>query len=395
MKKQVKTKVVIIGAGFGGVYAALKLRPAVKKNLVDLTIVNPQDYFLFTPLLHEVASGSLSANSIIESFDYLCPSGKAKIITASAQKIISQANQVVLSDGQILNYDYLILATGATTNDYDLPGVAEHALMLKTLPQALEVKKNVLKVLYSQDVPTIAVIGSGPTGVELVGELADLSADINPQAKCLLISAGPQILTEFPGGVRYIADQKLRHMGVKILLSSKVQSLEKNKIYFDDGKTIDADLIIWTAGVKPEIVAGDINFDLLSGRLAVNEYLQVIGQKNIYAVGDVAGFCPTSQTQPLPMLAQVAVRQGRTAAINILADINNRQKTKFNYRIKGLLISLGRWQAAGEIFGLTISGRLAWWLWRTVYLFKFLSKRKRLAVAWQWTVSLIGRHYIK
>lgn len=411
MSTYIKKRVIIVGGGFGGVYAGEYLLPLVKKGLIELTLISRDNHFLFTPLLHEVATGSLPAESVIEPLREVFRGSGVRIVISEVQRINTRSNIVETKDGERYEFDYLILATGAIASGIKSSNIDTPLLMLKTIKDANTIRDRLIDQFEHAVAKqtkeerraelSFVVVGAGPTGVEIVAEIAEFArtslcayfadAGIKKEdVSITLTGQSTEVVPQFHPSVRAYAQDSLQKKGVKLLLGQKVVEVKKKSIRFNDGKEIPASVLIWTTGVKPAVPAffGDIKTDN-SGRVLVDEYLRVKGNLNIFAVGDVAAtFGTKGGDQPLPMLAQVAVKEARHVASNIETLVLNRSLKPFSYRIRGLLLSLGQWDAAAEVMSIRFYGRFAWWLWRTVYLFNYPSWRKRFKVAGRWTVNL-------
>ncbi|HTK33591.1 MAG TPA: NAD(P)/FAD-dependent oxidoreductase [Candidatus Paceibacterota bacterium] len=428
-----KPHILILGAGFGGMYVARELKSLVKKGEVDVTIVNETNYFLFTPLLHEVATGALAPQSVAEPLREIFAGTDIKICQGTVTSIDREHRMVtVLGDvnGDDIHhrikheiaYDFLVIATGATTNYYNIPGADIHTYPLKTLADAAEIRRRVIDSFEEAilcDDPIVrarllsfVVVGGGPTGIEIVSELAELikgmvkryyydtKCNPNEAGSCgpeeptiTLIHAGPELLQQFSPTLREAAADKLTKAGVKLQLSATVINVTPRGLELANNTTVSASTVIWAAGVKPIIppFVGDMPA-LIGGRLVVDEYFRLNGDERVFALGDVAGYIDMMHTtaekpMTLPMLAQVAVGQSRLVAKNICVFTKGKKMKKFEYHSKGSMVSVGQWFAIGEIFSMKIAGRLTWWLWRTVYLFKFISWKKRLRIVIDWTLD--------
>lgn len=425
-----KPHIVILGAGFGGVYVAKKFVSYAKRGLIDVTIINRTNYFLFTPLLHEVATGALSPTSVAEPLREIFHNTRVRIIQGSVESIDKTNKKINLvggnEDGSV-RYDYLVVATGAESNYYGIPGAESFTYPLKSLLDATHIRSRVIDS-FEQAVQTadrserarllsFVVVGGGATGVEMAAELAEFvngmvkryyssTKDCNPndhrsckpeETFVSLVHTGSEVLEMFSPSLRVTAEKRLRSNGVFLQLKSTVSEVSAKGIKLSSGVMIPSATVIWAAGVKPSIphFVGAMPA-LIAGRLVVNEYFQVSGDACVYALGDVSAYIdqdvfvddPT-KAKPLPMLAQVASAQADIVARNIVASIQGRSLIAFHYHSKGSMVSIGQWFALGEIFSLSIAGRLTWWLWRTVYLFKFASWKKRLRIAFEWTLELI------
>ena len=371
-----KPHIVIIGGGFGGTVTAKYLKKFSKAGKIDVTIINPGLYFLFTPLLHEVAVGELSPDSVLESIEKIFCNSKIKLIKDRAINIDPVKKVVSMCNGNI-SYDYLVVSSGSETNYYSIPGARENTLTLKDLNDAVRIK-NRLK----DTVKTCAVIGAGATGVELVAEIADYRKNVGSEraVEVSLVAASPDVLPQFPVELRTIAHAHLLKKNIKIMTNECVIEVRPNKIIFADKSFLEAETIIWVAGVKPSPMDIPGAEKEKIGRIKIDEYLKVIGFGNIFSLGDISGTAP--------MLAQVAVQQGKIVAKNIIASISNKPLFPFIFKEKGLLVSLGKWYATGKISGIVMRGPFMWLLWRSIYLFNFHSWRKRLEIAWEWTLKL-------
>lgn len=385
-----KPRVVILGGGFAGVSVARRLFSVVKRGEISLTLVNDKPDFLFTPLLHEVATGSLSPASVNESlFDIFAGIG-AHLVIGSVDGV-DAAKQVVVVNGQKLAYDFLVIATGARSNA-SIEGF-EFAYPLKTLADANAIRAQILQIIHSEIAPKIAVIGSGPTAVETVAELSEYARQLSESRASLglqqvspqvqLITSSPTPLYTFPKSMQNDAVNRLRQLGVEII-HAKAKRLFANGIENEKGETYTSHLTILTIGVVSNVPTCSPAFDVHeSGRILVADTLLLHNHKNIFALGDVA-----ARNTPDAMLAQIATQQAQVVAENILRIIHHQQPRAFAPKLKGLLVSLGAWHATAQIGTIHLKGKFAWWLWRTVYFFKFPSNAKRFRIAFEWTANL-------
>jgi NADH dehydrogenase len=423
-----KPHIVILGAGFGGTYVAKRLAPHVKAGRIDVTIVNRTNYFLFTPLLHEVATGALSPTSVAEPLREIFSGTGVRVAQGTVQSVDLAAKKVKLSGTSscTLSYDHLVIATGAETNYYGIMGADKFTYALKDLSDAARIRSQIIDtferaLLISDPVErarllSFVVVGGGATGVETAAELAEFvhgmvkryysatkGCDLDDPRSCkpeepmvTLIHAGPEVLQMFAPSLRAAAQKRLRDSGVVLNLNATVTEVTPHGIKLSSGAVIPSATVIWAAGVKAitphfegamPVVAG--------GRLAVDEFFRVGGDSSVFALGDVAGYTDPkarvvdpAKAKPLPMLAQVAAQQACVVADNLVAVIRRRSLKQFSYHSKGSMVSVGQWFALGEILSLKIAGRLTWWLWRTIYLFKFASWKKRFRIAFEWTLEM-------
>ncbi len=396
-----KAHVVIIGGGFGGIYTGRYLQPLIDEGKVDVTIINRTNYFLFTPLLHEVATGGLSAMSVVEPIREIFRHECIHFIQDEVKSINHEAKEIVTTN-RTIGYDFLVISSGAETNYYGTLGAQENTLTLKNLNDALVIRKRIIDACEKaahianeeerKRLLSVVVVGGGATGVELSAEIIEFMQETlcsyysstchlkKTDMQVTVVAASPDLLPPFPPALREIAKNELIRKGIKVMTSETVTEVRQNKIIFADKSFIEAGMIIWVAGVKP--VSPDIEGieKEKNGRIKIDEFLRVGGKKEIFALGDVSGTAP--------MLAQVASQQGRTVAQNIAATINNIPLIPFKFFEKGLLVSLGQWYAAGKIFGVTLKGPIMWFIWRGVYLFNFHSWRKRFKILVEWFVNL-------
>lgn len=383
-----KIKIVIVGGGFGGVYTAKNLCKYFDKNKIEITLINRSNYFLFTPLLHEVATGALTADSIREPIREVFRNCPVNIVEDTVVEM-DKVNKIVKTINTSYAYDYLVVATGAETNYFNTPGAREHTFALKNLSDASSLRNHIIQtceqavLTKNKDMLVTSIIGAGPTGVELAAELQEYMQHTiftyyntshfkKEDIKVILVTATPDIISQFPPKMRIVAAKELNNRGIEIKANTIVVKVEPGQISFKDGTTMKSHTIVWVAGVT----AG------ASGRLEINESLQTTSSPEVFALGDTAGKCP--------MLAQVAVQQAKVVAYNIHALIEKKKLRVFIFKQKGLLISIGQWYAIGNFFGLTFRGRIMWLIWRIVYLLNFISWRKRFEIAFEWTMNLFS-----
>ncbi|MDB5238885.1 MAG: hypothetical protein JWO00_220 [Candidatus Parcubacteria bacterium] len=422
--------IVILGAGFGGTNVAKKLRARVKRGEIDVTIVNRTNYFLFTPLLHEVATGGLSPRNVAEPLREVFVHTGIRIVQGSVDGINAAERTVaVRENGQvhILRYDYLVAALGAETNYYGIPGAPEFTLPLKSLADATAIRNRIIdtfeRAVLTENADdrkallSFVVVGGGATGVELAAELSEFMSGLvgryygashcsaedprkcSPEEPSLtLVNASKELLEMFKPSLRTAAQDRLTKNGVTVRSSTVVSAVTRTGLTLASGETIPASMIVWTAGVKAIIPHfEDLKPTLTGGRLAVDGNFRLLGSDRIFVLGDAAAYVDardfakdSSKTRPLPMLAQVAQSQSGRVAKNIIAAIAGKPLKDFHYNSPGSMVSVGQWFAIGEIFSMKLAGRFTWWLWRTVYLSKFASWRKRIRIAAEWAFELVS-----
>ncbi len=400
-------RIVIIGAGFAGTYTLKRLHTLFHgRSDILISLINPRNYFLFTPLLHEVATGGVNPENIIEPLRDAAGCCLDTFHLGIVEKIHTKNKTVQLSHG-LVPYDHLVIASGAQTNFFNIKGAQEHSFTLKSLEDAISIKRHLVRTVekaahetneeIQKSLLTFTVVGGGPTGVEMAAEMAEFFHDtfvwyypkeLIEKIKIILVQAGPELLPQFSKAVRVKAIQVLRKKKIDVRTNTTVQKVEQNLVYINGKEKINTHTIIWVAGVKPVTMEFDIKpkGDAM-GRIVVNEFLSMPNNQNIFVIGDNA-HTPTKDGKGLPALAQVAVKQARRVGDNIAAQILQKPQKKFFYKSTGSMVSLGQWMAAGEIATFTFWGHFTWWIWRTVYLSKLLSFRKKISVAVDWTIDL-------
>ncbi len=406
MRKE-KKKIVILGGGFGGLYTYKSLYEQFSANDIDVTIVNRTNYFLFTPLLHEVATGNIAHHQVVESIRQLIYKSGARLHIADVVSIDCE-HQTVKTTIDEIPYDILVVAMGATTNFFNTPGAEENSLVLKDLRDAIGLRTMFIEAFEKASEMknetdrhaelSFAVIGGGATGVELVSEAADLFLgtfdtyykgiiDCN-QVSLYLVNLSPDVLSAFDPILRVKALDMLRKRGVTVMLNTGVKEVRKDSLVFADGTLLNVAHVVWTAGVKPNLPMFTHVVPLdKGGRVVVNSTLQVESYKNVFVIGDMASLVDATG-RPIPMLAQVAEAEGFHTGRNIKRLIQGQELMPFTYVSKGELASVGHWQAVAKINGIIFSGPFAWFLWRVIYLFKFLSGSKRIKIIIDWTVNM-------
>jgi len=394
-----KANVVIIGGGFGGTYTAKYLKPLIDQKKIEVTLINRTNYFLFTPLLHEVATGGLSPTSVVEPIREIFRHSHVNFMQDEVRSV-DTVNKKVSTTTATIPYDYLVVSTGAETNYYNIPGAKENTLALKDLADAQILRKRIIdaceKGALTPDtnerrrILSCAIVGAGPTGVELAAEIVEFMHENlcayyhkcgfgKTDMRVSLVTASPDVLPQFPASLRPLAQKELVRKGIHVMMGETVMEVRPQKILFADKSFLEAGTIVWVAGVKPASVSiPGLEYEK-SGRIRIDEFLRVTGAENVYALGDVSGTAP--------MLAQVAAQQAKTVARNISASLSRTSLTPFVFHEKGILVSLGQWYAIGKIGGVVMKGPVMWFIWRCVYLFNFHSWRKRVKIAAEWTVN--------
>lgn len=381
-----KKEVFVVGGGFAGIYTCLYLLQSDIKDSITINLISKHNYFLFTPLLHEVATGGLNKNLITTPIREIL---KAKNIRIHIDEItnIDLTKNSITSTTNSYNYDYLVLATGSKTNYYNVSGAKENSIGLKELKDGEKVKNKILDLFECKEKFTIAIVGGGPTGIELAVEIKqyvdELEKIYNKQIKNVsinLITQDDALVKRYPKKIQKQTLNFVRGLGISVFLNSEVKKVGENTITYND-KRIESDLILWAAGVVPNIP--NISSDVVKGDtgcLICDKYLRLHNYQNVYAGGDIV--------DGYPMLAQTATKHAKVIAQNIANHIQNKALVKENVKIVGTLLSLGQKNAVGQIFNFSLYGMWVWFLWRTVYLFKTPMFSKKVRIAVNWTLSL-------
>ena len=391
-------RVVIVGGGFGGLYAARAL--AGKK--VQVTIVDRRNHHLFQPLLYQVATAALSPGDIAYPIRaVLRKQSNARVLLAEAASVDLTNHCLVLKDGSV-PYDYLILATGARHAYFGHEEWEESAPGLKSLEDALEIRRRILLAFeraeresdehHRRALLTFVIVGAGPTGVELAGAIAEISRQvmvsdfraIDPRdARVVLVEAGDRILSTFPVKLSEAAEASLKRLGVDILINKRVTSIELGRVMLGS-ETIESETVLWAAGVTASPLAQSLGVPLdRVGRVRVEPDLTVPGHPEVMVIGDLALLTDQSGN-PLPGVCPVAIQEGRHAARNILRVIQGLPTEAFHYRDKGNLATIGRAQAIADLGRLQISGIWAWLAWLFVHVFFLIGFRNRFVVIFEW-----------
>jgi NADH:ubiquinone reductase (H+-translocating) len=406
-------RILILGAGFGGVAAARRLeRIFARRPEVEIALAGESNYLLFTPMLAEVASGALEAQHISVPVRAACP--RTRFHRAAAEAVdtdrrVVLVRPVVGGAPEEVAYDHLVLAVGSVPTFRGLPGLAEQAFSLKSLEDATELRNHVLAMLERADAEqdeaerrrrlTFVVAGGGFAGTELVAELFDLVHIVlrryyphvrEDELRFVLVHSRDRILPELSAELAEYALAKLRARGIEFVLGARVEGATATEILLDGSRSIPTRTIVWTAGNEPSpLVSALPSRDSRGGGLAADPTLRVPGLENVWAIGDCAQIVdPDRPGLFYPPTAQHALRQGKTVAANIAAALRGREPKPFRFRTLGLLVGLGHRTAAAEIRGLRFSGFAAWFLWRGIYWSKLPGLEKKLRVALDWTIDL-------
>ncbi len=404
-------KILILGAGFAGLAVAQHLQKHKKRHNLEITVVNRDNFTLFTPMLHEVASSELELGHVVSPVRTLLKS--CDLVVAEVGSIDLMRKEVTVTHGadghsHQLPYDQLVLALGLVTNDYGLPGM-EQALRMKSLHDALKLRNHVISLLEEADTEcaasqrkqelTFVVAGGGFAGVETVAGINDCVREtlgqyrnLRPEMiRTVLVHSGDRVLPELDRALGEYTERQLVRQGVEVRLNTRVKSYLHGAVQLASGEELPACTLVWTAGQKAPRLLDELPCRKERGRLVVDATMQLPEWPGVWALGDCALVPNALSSEPCPPTAQHAVRQGKVMAQNLVAELTGRPKKAFGYRMLGQLAALGKRTGVAQVMGMHFSGFPAWWLWRTIYLAKLPRLEKKLRVALDWTLDLFFR----
>jgi NADH dehydrogenase FAD-containing subunit len=469
-------RILILGGGFAGVEVLRRLQDRFQNDVsIDITMVSKDNFFLFTPMLHEVASGMIETRHIVTPIRAFC--NRAKFYAARVESIDLKNKQITiespLSSSSIVNtksssssenttisvavaprneeqndhlllsevtkiqrdylsYDYLVIALGSETKFFGMSDIEKHAFTIKSWNDAIIIRNHVIHQLEqaelllrrqpynvdksnkdsdlnsnlhlnnkSESLLTFVIVGGGFAGVETAGELNDFLRDavndyyhnIEPKdIRVIIIQSGNRLLPEMSEELAEFAIKKLIQSGVEVILNTRVIGATANSVKLNNGSTIPTNTIIWSGGVAPNPITEELpcEHDKKSGRIVVNEFLEVQGYPGVFAIGDCAFIIDPNTGNPYPPTAQHAIREGTVVANNIISLIEGKTENKkvFDYKTKGMMASIGKRNGIGAILGIEVQGFIAWWIWRTYYLANLPTLQKKIRVMADWTLDV-------
>ena len=412
--------VVVIGGGFAG----LKVVKGLSGKPYKVLLLDRNNHHCFQPLLYQVATASLSADSIAHPFRRtVSPMSNVAFRMAQVQRI-DPAGKLVITDNGVFAYDILIIATGSATNFYGNEQLEKSCMQLKSITQALDIRSDFLQdfeaALYAGDEEgqrrclNFTIVGAGPTGVELAGALAEIRRtvltheyrELDPERMQIwLVDSNGSVLRSFSEKASSNALEYLKDMGVNVRFNARVTAYDGDTVTFQDGSTMESNTLIWAAGVKGVTLPGLEAFEVpKAGRYRVDRHNALVGIPDVFAIGDVALMEEGKWERGHPQVAPVAVQQAELLVRNLVRRAKGRAMKEFTYRDKGSMATIGRFKAVVDAGRIQIGGAIAWLMWMFVHLMALVGFRNRLQVlmGWAWkyiswknTIRLIIRPYVR
>lgn len=410
MARPRRTRILILGGGFGGVYTAMALEKKLRRDPgAEIGLVSRDNYLVFQPMLPEVISGSIGILDTIAPIRRLCPN--TNLYTRMVESVDLKNRVVTTSSGfrprpYQLEYDHLVIALGNITSFAGQPGLEEHALPFKYLGDALVLRNHIIHALEEADIEkdadlrrallTFVVAGGGFSGVEAVAELNDFIREVARsfrnipagEIRVMLLHAGPLILPELPADLAGFAQRLLGRRGIELRLNTRLAGATADAALLEGGERIPTKTLVSTVPSAPNPLVAALPCKKERGKIVVNEYLEVPGYPGVWAVGDCAWVPDRLSGQPCPPTAQHATRQAACCAHNLVATLRGEPKQPFGFKALGKLGALGHHSAVAEVVGVKLSGFLAWLLWRGIYLMKLPGIDRKLRVATDWMLGL-------
>lgn len=394
--------ILILGAGFGGLETYLSLRRRWKnQKKFRITIINQHNYFLYTPMLHEVAFGTVQPSHILHPIREFTRREKNidQFFEDEVMQIVPEENKVLTKQGREFTYDILVIACGGRQTYSNIPGAERYALPMKTMRDGIYLRNRIIETFeqYKQGELFFTIIGGGATGVETAGQMAELfQKTMRPlyghidfsKVHITLLHDGSRLLSYLKGETSMRILKKLSQMGVQVLLEKKAVKLSEQEIFFENNERLPSHLTVWTTGI-----ASPAPFFLLPrylnhrGFIGIEKTLLVKGTCNVFALGDIA----ECEKKNIPKTAQTAMAQGKHLAKNIHRLLRGKKLLSFKYHHKGDIIPLGNWFAVAQINGRVFSGRFVWWLRRTIFLFNLYQTSDKFRVIADWTINIFSR----
>jgi NADH:quinone reductase (non-electrogenic) len=398
-------RIVIIGGGFGGLSAAKRLR----REDVQVTLLDRKNHHVFQPLLYQVATATLSPGDIAAPIRWILRRVRnVRVLMGEARRIDVDARRVELADGAALEYDYLIVASGSRHAYFGHGEWEEHAPGLKTLEDAIAIRRRLLMAFeraereidpaHQRELLTFALVGGGPTGVELAGTLAEIARQTlrdefrsidTSRARIVLIEGGPSILATFPDSLQAAARRSLERLGVEVRENTVVTAVDAHGVTCANGERLDAGTVVWAAGVAASPLAATLGVPIdRAGRVLVEPDLSIPGHPEVFVVGDAAGFLHQGG-KPLPGVAQTAMQGATHAAGNIMRLIRKQPTVPFVYKNIGNMAIVGRGSAVADLPWARLSGLIGWLSWLFLHIVMLIGFRNRVVVLFEWAMAYV------
>ena len=404
-----KNKVFILGGGFAGIYTAIGLERALPRDLaLDVTLISQDNFFLFTPLLHEVVSGSQNGRNVANPIRKLLK--RVRFVQARAESVDLESKIIFASlpsgSPQEFHYDQIVFALGLVPNFFNIPGLPGKALTVKSLDDGLRLRSHMIACLEqasAEQDPQVrkrylnfVIAGGGFTGVEILGAMDDLLKEalaFYPRIKArdlriILVHLGDVLAPEMPEDLGVYVRKRFEQRSIEVKLRTGVSAVKDGKVVLSSGEMIDAETLVWTAGNTAHPLVQALPLEKKQGRIVVNERLEALHHPGVWALGDCAHIFDQSQNKAYPPTAQHAVREAKTAAFNIVAAIQGIPQKVFSYRSPGQLANIGHFTGVAMLLGFSLKGCLAWLLWRDIYLLKLPRLEKKVRVWFGWVMLL-------
>ncbi len=400
--KLLTTDIVILGAGIGGYETFRTLATLLKKYRLNktITIIDRNNYFTFTPMLHEVAAGSIEPSHCTLSLREVVQDTPHRFLKATIEQIDPEKKMITTDQG-LVRYDYAVAALGSSVNYFNTPGAAEHCFQVRTLTGAMRLRRALIQRLEAGHLTTaITVVGGGYTGIETASQLLHLATDDlkklypHQDISITVVEAGPMILNTMPRAAQDKIERRLTGQGLTFLRNTKVLAVSPDTLTLADQDPLASDLTVWCAGVKNTAADFFPETYVVKGRLPVGTSLQHTAVPSLYAVGDMAAFRNEGSDTLVPQLGETAHRQGRYAAKHLVATLRRLPLRPFRFHSAGMLVPIGEWYGVASIGRFYFFGRIAWLIRRTVYVRFMPGLARKLTIIADWTLHSFGFRYI-